>query len=132
VSAFEPNISALLVFAAAWLVCSAGFFYISGMFPLSVAPSGLRSGSGNFLILLNAALLVGLFVLALIFCYRELRWSSAVVIGGAIFLLAPFLTQDLPAALKNGKLGLLALLFLVVIAFALIFAAAGWQISTSV
>jgi hypothetical protein len=122
VEAFEPNIRALMVFAAAWSVCCAGVFYLAGMLPLSGAPAALRSASGNLLILLDAVLLFGLFALTMIFSYRELRWSSAVVVGGAIFLFSPFLTQDLPDAFRNGKPGLLALFLLLVAAFGLLLA----------
>jgi hypothetical protein len=120
VSAFEPNLSALLIYAAAWLVCSAGFFHLSGMLPLSTAPVRLQSVSGSFLIILDSALLAGLLVLTVWFAYRELRWSSAIVVGGVIFLFAPFLTQDLPEKWKSGKPALVALLFLAVIALGLL------------
>ncbi len=131
-SAVEPNIPALLVFAVAWLICCAGFFYLSAMFPLSAAPLRLRSGAGSFLIVLDAALLVVLFALTLLFSYRELRWSSMIVAGGVIFLFAPFVTQDVPDRLKNRKTGLLLLLLFLLLAFGLLLGAAGRLIPAGV
>jgi hypothetical protein len=125
--AFEPNIRALITFSAAWWVCCAGIIHLAGMLPLSEAPSAVRSPGGSILIFLDAALLFGLIVLTLVFSHRELRWSSAVVVGGAIFLLSPFMTQDLPEAVKNGKAGLLLLFLLLLLALGLLFTAGDQQ-----
>ena len=35
-----------------------------------------------------------------------LRWTTSVVLGGFVFLFAPFLAQDLPASIKETRGGL--------------------------
>jgi hypothetical protein len=110
--AFEPNLAGLLVFAASWAALCIGAIFLAGMLPLSAAPEAVRSAGGVALVAVNTALLLGLAILTVAHSYAELRWSSAVVVGGAIFLFAPFAIQDLPERLKNGLAGL-ALLFLV-------------------
>ncbi len=120
--AFEPNILALAVFALAWAVFCVGAFQLAGMLPISAAPDSVRSPGGIALILLNAALLLALFVVIFTYGYSELRWSSAVVVGGSIFLFSPFVIQDLPESIKNGKAGLIILLSLLTAALALLFA----------
>ena len=127
----EPNIRALAVFAAAWSICCAGAIQLAGMLPLTEAPAGVRSLAGRFLIAVNSALLLVVSALTLFYCVRELRWSSIVVAGGAIFLVSPFLTQDLPAAFKHGKAGLAALLLLLLAAFVLLLTAGAGQLIMS-
>ncbi len=118
--AFEPNLPALIMFAAAWAVFCAGVVHVAGMLPLSSAPDGVRSPLGVLLILLNVAMLAGLLALTLALSYGELRWSSAVVVGGMIFLFSPFIVQDLPDRLKNGVAGMALLAVLLMAAFALL------------
>jgi hypothetical protein len=118
--AIEPNIGALAVFAVAWLVCCTAAFQISGLLPLAEAPQSVRSGSGAALVFLDIALLLLLAVLTLFHCFRELRWSSIIVVGGAIFLFSPFVTQDLPPALKYSKAGLAFLALVLVLALAIL------------
>ncbi len=120
--AFEPNIAALLVFATAWAIFCVGVLQLAGMLPISAAPAAVRSPGGIVLVLLNAALLLTLLLMTFAYSYSELRWSSAVVVGGGIFLFSPFVIQDLPENIKNGKAGLIILLSLLTAALALLFA----------
>lgn len=119
--AFEPNFRSLLIFAAAWAACCIGGIHLAGMLPLSSAPAAVRSRGGVALVILNGVLLAALLALTVAFSYRELRWSSAVVVGGAIFLFAPFAVQDLPERIRDGKAGLILLVFVLVLALALLF-----------
>ena len=114
------NIRALLIFAVAWAVCCAGAVHLAGHFPLAEAPGSGRSRSGTALILVNAVLLLALFALTLLYSSQEVRWPFTVVLGGMIFLFAPFAIQDLPEALKNGKVGLVALFLLLLAALVLL------------
>jgi hypothetical protein len=88
VDAFEPNLPALLIFAAAWAACCIGGIHLAGMLPLSSAPAAVRSRGGAALVIMNGVLLAALLALTVAFSYRELRWPSAVVVGGTIFLFA--------------------------------------------
>ena len=119
--AFEPNLPALLIFAAAWAACCIGAIHLAGMLPLASAPASVRSPGGTILVLLNGFLLMTVAALTVTFSYRELRWSSAVVVGGAIFLFAPFVVQDLPETIRDGKAGLVLLVFVLTLALALLF-----------
>ncbi len=118
--AIEPNFGGLAIFSGLWLVCCAGFFLLSEMLPLSAAPASLQTSSGWLLIAVDTALLLGLLVLTIVFGYSQVRWSSMIVAGGAIFLFAPFMIQGLPETLKSGKAGLAMLLFLILIALAVV------------
>ena len=118
--AIEPNLRALAVFAAAWAVCCAGAILLAGLLPLAEAPNGVRSRGGTLLILADFALLVAAAALALLFCFHELRWTSIVISGGAIFLFSPFATQDLPDAFKHGTVGLAVLLLLLLASLGLL------------
>jgi hypothetical protein len=120
VDAIEPNVQALALFAFAWLVCCAGAFQLAGHLPLSEVPAEVRSRGGTLLIILDAALLLVLLAITLIFSHHELRWPFAIVAGGMIFLFSPFAIQDLPDGLKNGKKGLAVLLLLLVGSIALL------------
>jgi hypothetical protein len=111
-----------MVFAAAWAAVCIGAVQLAGMLPISAAPEAVRSPAGITLVALNAVLLLGLFVTTFVYSYSELRWSSAVVVGGAIFLFAPFAIQDLPETIKNGLAGLVILLALLASAFGLLLA----------
>jgi len=117
---FEPNLPALLVFVFTWGVFCAGVVHVAGMLPLSSAPDGVRSPVGVLLVLLNVAMLAGLLALTLAHSYGELRWSSAVVVGGMIFLFSPFIVQDLPDRLKNGVAGMALLALLLIAALAVL------------
>jgi hypothetical protein len=121
VDAFEPNLPALLIFAAAWAACCIGGIHLAGMLPLSSAPAAVRSHGWAALVILNGVLLAALLALTVAFSYRELRWSSAVVVGGTIFLFAPFAVQDLPERIRDGKAGLVLLVIILVLALALLF-----------
>lgn len=115
--AIEPNWVALLVFIGAWGVACISGFFVSGSLPLSEAPADIRSGGGPLMLLLNVGLLAVLTVATLLFGIAELRWTSLVIAIGMIFLFAPFAVQDLPPLLKDTRLGMAAILLLVVAAF---------------
>jgi hypothetical protein len=120
-TAIEPNIFGLVVFAIAWLTGCVGFVYLSGTLPLRAAPSAVQSGFGPMLVWINVAVFLSLVVLTLVFAIDALRWTSLVVAGGFIFLFAPFIVQDLPKALKDTQAGLLVLLVVGLLAGALVY-----------
>lgn len=121
-SAIEPNWVGLIVFAVTWFLVCVGFFFVSGSLPISAAPAAVQAGGGPVLIWLNLALLVVLFVGVLAFGLVALRWSSLIVVGGFIFLFAPFAVQDLPEKVKDTQLGLSLVLIANGVALAVLFA----------
>jgi type IV secretory pathway VirB2 component (pilin) len=115
-SSVEPNSKALLFFALSWMLVCFGSFLVAGMLPLGAAPKEVRQPTGVLLLGLNVVLILILCGFAIWLGYRDLRWTSVVISGGSIFLLAPFLVQDLPDAIKNGRKGLLLLFVLLLFA----------------
>lgn len=118
--AIEPNLFALVLFALTWAVFCVGAIQVAGMLPLSAAPEAVRTPDGVALVIANVLLLAAVLILTCAYGYNELRWTSSIVVGGMIFLLAPFLIQDLPENLKNGKAGLLILFVLSLAALGLL------------
>lgn len=120
--AIEPNWQGLVVFGFTWLIACVGFFFVSGSLPVSAAPQTVQSGIGPLLVWLNLACVTMLAVGALVFAVLELRLTSPIVVGGMIFLFAPFAVQDLPGGLKDSKLGLALLLGIHALALAVFYA----------
>lgn len=110
--AIEPNWQSLIFFGMAWAIACIGFFFVSGSLPVSAAPAPVQSGMGPVLVGLNLLCIVILTAVALVLAILELRITSPIVLGGLIFLFAPFAVQDLPDRLRDSKLGLL-LMFIV-------------------
>jgi hypothetical protein len=106
VAAIEPNVPGLLVFGAAFAVCCLGFLTIAGMFPLRARPAALAGMPAIAMILANLALMVLLALATLTFAHQSLRWSSAVVLGGLIFLFAPSAFQAMPDEWRDSRFGL--------------------------
>ena len=105
----EPNGLGLLVFGAAFAVCCLGFFTVMGMFPLSARPAALAGVPAIALIVINLALVVLLALAAALFAHQSLRWTSAVVLGGLIFLFTPSAFQAVPDDWRDSRAGLAVL-----------------------
>ena len=116
----EPNGLGLLVFGAAFAVCCLGFFTIAGMFPLSARPATLAGMPAIALIVVNLALVVLLALAAILFAHESLRWTSAVVLGGLIFLFMPSAFQAVPDGWRDSRAGLAVLGLIQVAALAAI------------
>jgi len=104
--AIEPNPAALGWFALFWSTCCLGFLQLAGRYPL-----GRHSGAtpaGRVVVLAATALWLALLIATLRFAAAELRWTSALVSGGLLFLFLPELFQMLPGRLRDGELGLAA------------------------
>jgi hypothetical protein len=106
VAAIEPNGLGLLAFGAAFAVCCLGFFTVAGMFPLSARPAALAGMPAIALIVVNLALVVLLALAAGLFAHQSLRWTSAVVLGGLIFLFTPSAFQAIPDEWRDSRAGL--------------------------
>ena len=109
-SSVEPNMMSVVWFSIAWAVAAAGWFYLAGSLPLSQASDDVRTATGYVLVVTNTALALVATVVALLIAVHELRWTSMVVVGGFLFLFAPFVIQDLPARLRDTRAGMLLLL----------------------
>ena len=105
----EPNGLGLLVFGAAFAVCCLGFFTVVGMFPLSARPAALAGVPAIALIVINLALVILLASAAVLFAHQSLRWTSAVVLGGLIFLFTPSAFQAVPDDWRDSLAGLAVL-----------------------
>jgi len=107
--AIEPNGMALALFAATFAVWCLGFFTLAGMFPLSERPQPVAGLTGTALVLFNLVLLVALLLGAALFAHQSLRWSSAVIGAGLIFLFAPALFEAISRQWRDSRGGLAVL-----------------------
>lgn len=103
-SAIEPNPAALGWFALCWATCCLGFLQLAGRYPLGGEASATRLS--RVAVLGATALWAALVVATLRFAAAELRWTSALVAGGLLFLFLPELFQKLPVRLRDGDFGL--------------------------
>jgi hypothetical protein len=105
----EPNGLALLTFVPTFAACCIGFFTISGMFPWSERPRSLHGIAGAALVVTNLVLLIALLLGVVLFAHETLRWTSAVIFGGLIFLFIPSIFQAVPNAWRDSRGGLAVL-----------------------
>jgi hypothetical protein len=124
-SAVEPNWPMALMLALTWLVGCAGLLFVFGHLPLSAAPEGVRRGGGPVLVWLGLAVMVAVALATVVMAFESLRWTTMVVLGGFVFLFAPFFVQDLPAAIRDTQRGLVLVVTLGVVALGAIYAVAG-------
>jgi len=117
-SAIEPNWVSLLWFAACATICMLAFLVVAGMFPLRSRPDSARSRGVMLLIAGNAVLLTTLVMATGCYGYIELRLSSLIVITGLIVLFAPGLFQAWPSSQRDGRMGLITLIGIQVLALA--------------
>ena len=124
-SAVEPNWPIALMLALTWLVGCAGLLFVFGHLPLSAAPEGVRRGGGPVLVWLGLAVMVAVALATVVMAFESLRWTTMVVLGGFVFLFAPFFVQDLPAPIRDTQRGLVLVVTLGVVALGAIYAVAG-------
>ncbi len=105
-TSIEPNVLALLMFVPTFAVCCLGFFTIIGMFPLSERPRSLSGTSGAALVVINVLLLILLLLGVVLFAHQMLRWTSAMIFGGLIFLFIPSVFQAIPDRWRDSYSGL--------------------------
>lgn len=111
-TAIEPNLFALAVFAALWAAACLGFLVLSGMFPASTRPEPAKKAGGLVLVAVNSLLWLALAAGALAYGYANLRLTTLVVAGGLVLLFAPAPFELLPPAFRDGRAGLAALIAL--------------------
>ena len=99
-SAIEPNLTALVWFAALWSICCIGFLQIIGMYPLR---PGSPLGSGRALVIASSALWLALAAGTLVFAWTELRPTTTVIAGGLLILFIPGIFQALPGRWRDGR-----------------------------
>jgi hypothetical protein len=119
--AIEPNLPGLVTFGITWLIACIGFFFVSGSLPLAAAPQAVKGGIGPALIWLNLICAIFLVIGSFIFAYFELRVTTLIVLGGLIFLFAPFVVQDLLRPIRDSKRGLILLLMMNAVAMYVLF-----------
>jgi hypothetical protein len=117
-NAIEPHWVSLLWFAACSTVCMLALLTVAGMFPWQSRPASARSAGMTLLIAGNAVLLAALLIGTGFYGYSELRLSTLIVVTGLIVLFAPGLFQAWPSSLRDGRIGLVALIGIQVAALA--------------
>jgi hypothetical protein len=108
-TSIEPNGLALLTFISTFAACCIGFFTVIGMLPLSERPRSLEGIPGAALVVINLVLLIPLLFGVLLFAHLALRWTSAVIFGGLIFLFSPSIFQVVPNRWRDSYGGLAVL-----------------------
>jgi hypothetical protein len=108
-TAIEPNWIASLAFAAFATGCALAVLILAGMFPLRARPDAARSRLALLLVAGNAVLLILLLAGTGFYGFTELRWTTLIVVAGLVALFAPGLFEALPAGLRDGRAGLIAL-----------------------
>lgn len=116
--AIEPNWVSLLWFAGFATVGTVALLTVSGMFPLHSRPDAARSPAVTALVVGNAVLLAVLLAGTGWYGYFELRWSTLIVVTGLVVLFAPGLFEIWPAPLRDGPVGLVALVGVQILALA--------------
>jgi hypothetical protein len=106
-SHIEPNWVALLWFIPLWSVCCLGFLQLAGMYPISHRSDDAPKKS-VLLVLGNTLLWLTLLAGTVVFAYTELRWTTAVVVAGILFLFIPEIFQALPSRWRDSRAGLAA------------------------
>ncbi len=122
-AAVEPNWTALILFGLVWGASCIAFLTLVGMVPLRLRPEAAQGGTGAILVIANLALLAALAIGAVAYARVEIRWTSAVIVGGLIVLFAPGLFQAWPSRLRDSRAGLALLTVLQASALALLAAA---------
>lgn len=117
-TAIEPNWVSSLYFAVFATGCALAFLILAGMFPLRARPDTARSSLAALLVVGNAILLIALLIATGFYGYSELRWTTLIVVGGLVILFAPGLFETLPAPMRDGRVGLVVLAGVQVLALA--------------
>ncbi len=92
----EPNGLALLTSSQPLRPVVSAFYTVIGMFPLSERPRSLAGISGAALVVVNLVLLIPLLLGVTLFVHQTLHWTSAIIVGGLIFLFIPSVFQAIP------------------------------------
>lgn len=119
----EPNWTALIAFGLAWGASCIAFLTLVGMVPLRLRPAAAQGGTGAALVIANLVLLAASAAGAVAYARAEIRWTSAVIVGGLIVLFAPGLFQAWPSRLRDSRPGLALLTVLQTAALALLLSA---------
>ena len=99
--------SALVMFAL--LVMSAALYGLtaSGHFPSEHRAEALRSTGGAAILWGTMALALATAIVGLALAWSVLPWTWAVIVGGAVLLMAPLVLQLFPDSFVDGRAGLL-------------------------
>lgn len=124
-SAVEPNWPMALMLALTWLVGCAGLLFVAGHLPLRAAPTAVRRGAGPMLVWGGLGLMAAVALTTIWTAAVELRWTTMVVLGGFVFLFAPFFVQDLPVSIRETQAGLALVMAIGLVALGALYAVAG-------
>jgi hypothetical protein len=124
-AAIEPNWISLIWFAAFATICMIAFLTVAGMLPFRSRPEQAKSGAATLLVVGNGLLLSALLVGTVLYGYAELKWSSLIVVTGLVVLFAPGLFEAWPSSFRDGRIGLVVLIGVQILALATLAKLAG-------
>jgi hypothetical protein len=98
---------ALVVFA--FLVMSTALYglTVSGHFPSEHRAEALKSVAGATILWGTMAAALATALVGVLVAWSALPWAWAIIIGGAVLLLAPLILQLFPDSFVDGRAGLL-------------------------
>lgn len=117
-----PSWPALALFVAAVLVIAMFVIAAAGHFPPEHRKAALATPAGSAILWLTIAVVAAAGVAALVFAWLALPWYAAVIGGGLMILIAPYLLHPLPDWFVNGRSSLVTCALLA----AVLVAAMGW------
>ncbi len=104
-----PPPLATLVFMAAVLVVATFTIAVSGHFPRQQRKPALEGRGGTLVIAVTIAAVGLTAIIALGLAWTVIPWYAAVIGGGLMILLGPYVLHPFPDTIVNGRSVLLAL-----------------------
>lgn len=104
-----PQVPELMLFMALVLVICVAILAVSGHFPQEYRGKALTGPVGRLILWGTILVIAGSGLLAVLLAYASVPWYAAVIGGGLMVLVAPFVLQPFGDGFVNGR-GVLLLL----------------------
>ncbi len=104
-----PPLPELVLFMTLVLVISVYVLAVSGHFPKEFRSEALKGPLGRLILWGTMVVIAGSSLLGLALAYEGVPWYAAVIGGGLMILVTPFVLQPLPDSFVNGRSALLLL-----------------------
>jgi hypothetical protein len=99
----------LILFMMSVLVISAFVLTAAGHFPREFRSPAVATRTGTLILWISVIVVAAFVGLTLAFTWWALPWYAAVIGGGLMVLIAPYLLHPLPDQFVNGRSALLVL-----------------------
>ena len=102
-----PSLPELALFMALVLVVSVFVLAVSGHFPKAFRAEALKGALGQLILWSTTIVIAGSGLLGLVLAFQSVPWYAAVIGGGLMILVTPFILQPFPDSFVNGRGALL-------------------------